>query len=513
MSERMPEQIVPLLKALLEENLQPEQHQELTTILQQSREARRLFVDYVGLHSTLQWQAIELSDVNSEKLAETPCSLPTPLADDIFPFSQITTSQRSLKRIVPIALAVSCLFLVATVWLVSIFFVPPQHELTVTKKALPNPSAEKEKVFVGVLTKSEDARWSKESKSYQEGQLLPNEKLALLSGQVWIDLFGGGSLQANGPAEFVLKSDDSLKVNFGTVVVKVTDENSKLRVKTPAAEFLHIGTEFAVSVWDDGTSDLSVLDGAVEVHPFSSESKYGSSQLVRAGGGFRISKEGRFDTLPEDIYWTRQASVLPTSHPMRTVTPPMLSAEGFEVRYVKVDPNENVALLELELADDLLAGRFSKIEDTTTKGVPLLDFEEHGDVPGSDNLFPYDEPFPGDAEAIADLDDGFAIRATGTVLVDRTWIYSLLTNSDDGVRVRIDGQDVIVDDGYHRPTISIGSIPLSKGKHMIEVTYYNLHRGSRLEVGVGVGRIQDVTKFVPLTSSASLLQSHFSNLP
>ncbi|MEX2357151.1 MAG: PA14 domain-containing protein [Pirellulaceae bacterium] len=379
---------------------------------------------------------------------------------------------------------------------------PPPEPVTVAIVASqPTPKPEEAATtFAGVMRKSDSAQWAAESPHRHTDRLLPRGIYQLHSGEVVIDLFGGGVISVLGPSEFVLNSGQSLTINRGNININIPDETANLMVNTPAADFLHMGTEFAVSVGPDGTSDVIVLDGAIEVQPRLREKLYSSGQLVRAENGFRISPDGRYETLSEDLESQLRNSFSVGSLHSLPLPVPTISPEGFEVRYVKVEPDENIALLELSLADDLLEGRFATREDVTTSGITALDFEERGDGKGSENLFPLDAHFPGDSEGPIDLDDGFAIQATATMLVSQPWIYSFLTNSDDGVRLRIDGRDVIVDDGYHRPTVSVSSIPLEKGKYTIEVTYYNLHRGARLEVGVAIGQCSEVPKFKLLSS-------------
>ncbi|MEX0791937.1 MAG: hypothetical protein WD045_02290, partial [Pirellulaceae bacterium] len=60
MSYDPPPELVVLLQAVLEGTLTQPQRAELASILASSQEAQRFFVDYLGLHATTQWQAIEL---------------------------------------------------------------------------------------------------------------------------------------------------------------------------------------------------------------------------------------------------------------------------------------------------------------------------------------------------------------------------------------------------------------------------------------------------------------------
>lgn len=488
-------ELVAILGALLEGTLEEPRREQLASILSGNQEAQRFFVEYMGLHATIQWQAIELFEGGDPSETSLPEASVCKLAAE----ENDSTSSRKLAWA---GWGFAGSLLIAFLLMISTGSPAPEPDPIVIaeRRAIQQPD-DSTTTYAGVIRTSENAQWAAESRPSSTNRLLPSGIYHLLSGEVVIDLFEGGIISAMGPAELVLNSAQSVTINSGNIKVSIPDKDSNLMVNTLAADFLHIGTEFIVSVGPDGTSDVIVLDGAIEVRPRLREKSYGSGQLVRAENGFRISPEGRYETLSEDL-----ESLGRSSYPIRSlqsvsVQVPTISSEGFKVRNVKVAPDENVALLELSLADDLLEGRFATIEDVTTLGVTAIDFEERGNARGSENIFPIDANFPGDAEGSIDLDDGFAIRATATMIVSQPWIYSFLTNSDDGVRLRIDGRNVIVDDGYHRPTISVGSIPLEKGEHTVEVTYYNLHRGARLELGVAAGLCRDSSKFVLLSSS------------
>jgi hypothetical protein len=67
----------------------------------------------------------------------------------------------------------------------------------------------------------------------------------------------------------------------------------------------------------------------------------------------------------------------------------------------------------------------------------------------------------------------FSVKWTGQVLADTTGSYTFTTQSDDGIRVTIDGQEIINDWSEHADTSDSGSISLTGGqRYDIEVDYY-----------------------------------------
>jgi hypothetical protein len=85
--------------------------------------------------------------------------------------------------------------------------------------------------------------------------------------------------------------------------------------------------------------------------------------------------------------------------------------------------------------------------------------------------------FPG----VTDRFEWFAIRYNGTFDVDLEGEYAFRLVSDDGSRLFIDGKKIIDNDGIH-PTQSVsGNTYLSRGRHSIEVDYF---QGPRAEIAL-----------------------------
>ena len=75
-----------------------------------------------------------------------------------------------------------------------------------------------------------------------------------------------------------------------------------------------------------------------------------------------------------------------------------------------------------------------------------------------------------------------AVIVTATLVVNTPGEYTFVLNSDDGARLRIDGQDVIADDSTHSPSGNSGKITLSKQTATLELIYYNVAGGAEVEL-------------------------------
>ena len=76
----------------------------------------------------------------------------------------------------------------------------------------------------------------------------------------------------------------------------------------------------------------------------------------------------------------------------------------------------------------------------------------------------------------------FGIRFSAWIDIQQTGKHRFYTNSDDGSKLYIDGEEVVNNDGNHGTIERTGTIELDKGFHRITVDYFNDAGGAWLEV-------------------------------
>ncbi|WP_377278828.1 DUF5801 repeats-in-toxin domain-containing protein [Rhizobium sp. R86522] len=132
----------------------------------------------------------------------------------------------------------------------------------------------------------------------------------------------------------------------------------------------------------------------------------------------------------------------------------------------------SVDIVNLANADALLAGNnqtsSEQIVSSTVNFGPSGQFNGGADFPGG----------PG---------DDFAVRASGTINVTASGTWTFGTHSDDGVRLKIDGQVVILDDAIHPGQNNFGQIYLTAGQHTIELVYFEHEGGELVELFAQAG--------------------------
>ncbi|MEM9016332.1 MAG: LamG-like jellyroll fold domain-containing protein [Verrucomicrobiota bacterium] len=81
----------------------------------------------------------------------------------------------------------------------------------------------------------------------------------------------GVEVVVEAPAEFQIESDLKMSLSQGRLSATVPPEGVGFTVETPAAEIIDFGTEFAIEVASDRSSEVHVFDGAVDVKPLGNE--------------------------------------------------------------------------------------------------------------------------------------------------------------------------------------------------------------------------------------------------
>ncbi len=76
----------------------------------------------------------------------------------------------------------------------------------------------------------------------------------------------------------------------------------------------------------------------------------------------------------------------------------------------------------------------------------------------------------------------FGLVFTGYLKIGVDGIYEFFLTSDDGSKLTIDGEEVIVNDGLHALIEVAGSVFLTKGYHAIEVAFFQASGGSGLQL-------------------------------
>ena len=114
-----------------------------------------------------------------------------------------------------------------------------------------------------MLTGVVDCRWEPGYEA-SYGEFLPHgRELQLHSGLAQLTFESGAKLVLQGPVAFRVQSEMHAEISEGKMTALCPQEASGFKLRTPSAEIIDIGTEFAVQVAETGESEIHVLKGEV----------------------------------------------------------------------------------------------------------------------------------------------------------------------------------------------------------------------------------------------------------
>lgn len=114
------------------------------------------------------------------------------------------------------------------------------------------------------LRHAADLKWTEGTKTYREGDVLPDGLIQFDEGVAEIDFFCGATLIVEGPARLDVESDWSVQVLEGRLRANVPPAARGFIVKAAGSEIIDLGTEFALEVGADNAR-VEVIDGEVKL--------------------------------------------------------------------------------------------------------------------------------------------------------------------------------------------------------------------------------------------------------
>lgn len=256
-----------LIHAQLDGEITPEQHARLETLLRESWQSRRLYLELADQHARL----LQQPTLNTGRLRD-----PT----------SFSSSSRSGPRI-------------KTLWLLPTTLATTAAAIALTFLLRPNDSAPPEPTSNGVATLSQtlDAQFSS-SAPLRSGDTLTPRTLTLTHGLAQIEFFSGATALVEGDAEIEIISAWEARCLRGRVRVHVPPAAKGFLLHAPGMKLEDLGTEFALNVTQDGRSSVHVAEGEVIAHQEGSTQPLG----LKEGMGLGRDAQGKpFETSAKDF--------------------------------------------------------------------------------------------------------------------------------------------------------------------------------------------------------------------
>jgi hypothetical protein len=233
-----------LIQRFIDGTATPAEAAELSGMLETSEAARLAYLDLAEVHAAL----------TTDETLRTPVAVsrPKPLLRPLPPSRRHPLVSAPRPSYFPWLAAAAVLVLCAVV------FYPRLSSLASPPNAADPPAG------VAVLAAVADAVWSGPSPA-PGGALTPG-RLKLESGMAAIEFTSGARLLVEGPAELDLVSNMEANCRSGKLRANVPPPAHGFTISTPSTRVVDLGTTFGLAVRDDGSAQIKVMQGSVELH-------------------------------------------------------------------------------------------------------------------------------------------------------------------------------------------------------------------------------------------------------
>lgn len=141
---------------------------------------------------------------------------------------------------------------------------PTATEVVQAGESLLNEDTTVERSTAATITGMLDAKWKSEENAGSYGEPLQEGRLlSLEEGFVQVTFESGAKVLVQGPADFQIHDDMRAVLESGKIAALCPRRAHGFSLRTPAAEVIDLGTEFALQVNDMGVSEIHVFDGEV----------------------------------------------------------------------------------------------------------------------------------------------------------------------------------------------------------------------------------------------------------
>lgn len=252
MTEEEKKELESLLMEMTEGELSTEQRHRMAELIRQHSTAKQQYLEYCQVHTMLAWEHGVLGNSQLPDRSDTPV-----------PPSGSFSSRKPFAT----AAALAAMLVLAGVILWPQWGAPSRLEPGETVASLTRSVAASLELFGS-------------SSDFSNGSAVRTGSYQLDEGLVQITFDSGVEVVIEAPVSFEIHGPGFMILNEGRLAAKVTPEGVGFTVETPDAEVVDYGTEFAIEVVGQRSSEIHVFKGEVEVQPRQRETSIAPVRLV-----------------------------------------------------------------------------------------------------------------------------------------------------------------------------------------------------------------------------------------
>ena len=272
-----------LAAALCDGHITSTEARRLEGLACQSKEARRFLMHYIQLHGELYWDNAADTRVEGSCPIEQMFDADTPRRSVIPTLNRSaepTVARRFRRRAIVAGAAAAAVILAA----VSIGLLDRDGKQVVQ----PGPPPVRHVARLGATFEAQWVMPGPDTAIPTGAKLVAGRRLELGRGLAEISFNSGAGIILEGPAVFEPTSENGGVLHSGKLAANVPAGAAGFSVHTPSAMIVDLGTEFGVAVEADGTSEVQVFSGSVEISPDSPKGDDSSACQVHHGQIARI---------------------------------------------------------------------------------------------------------------------------------------------------------------------------------------------------------------------------------
>jgi hypothetical protein len=280
------EELRELLARLCDDQLTESDRPRLNYILDSHEAARRYYLKYVAIHSSLAAMAGSASAADAQLAVERiTLARFAGRSEALLPACDVVSLRdehlERWKSVMRWAAGISAVLLTAVaVWWLAPRGSDPASPVNLARvgnaasfdreESTGSVTTGREPLVAEVTYVSNAAVWQNPNGSFTlASRVRAGQNLTLERGQVELTYGTGAKLLLTGPSEFLVRSTGG-KLRRGELVARVPEAGHGFTIETPHGKVIDLGTEFGVVVDDFGVSQVSVFEGKVETLPTGS---------------------------------------------------------------------------------------------------------------------------------------------------------------------------------------------------------------------------------------------------
>jgi len=234
-----------LSDALIEGSLDEQGKEKLEKMLLEDEEARKEYIRYSKMHSSLMHYASE-QQIFTDYMGETSDKA-----------TEISLSKPI--RFAPVIFAVAASLAIGFFISFS-FFSNSSQPNTMTDNTEPaNPVKEELNEGFAVLLKAYQVDWGDGNPVFQIGESIPKGHFKMNSGVALIEFYSGTTMVLEGKTDLEIISQDKTFCHTGKMKVTASPHAKGFTISTKDYDYVDLGTEFGLSVSPDKSSELHVF--------------------------------------------------------------------------------------------------------------------------------------------------------------------------------------------------------------------------------------------------------------